>query len=59
MSEKEILYEAECPACGGIVEFYNIGWKICPHCKRRKAKFDVTWEIIEEKKVSQRNPIVQ
>lgn len=49
MAEKEILFEAECPACGEIVEFYNIGWKICPHCKTRKANFTVNWEVVEEK----------
>lgn len=45
----EVIYEAECPACGEMVEFENIGCEqICPHCKMVKAKFDVTWEIIEE-----------
>ena len=48
MAKPEILFEAQCPNCGEIVEFENIGWKICPHCKRVKAKFDVTWEILEE-----------
>lgn len=48
MPDKKILYEAKCPACGEIVEFENIGWKICPHCKGAKAEFGVTWEIIEE-----------
>ena len=48
MPESEIFYEAECPACGEMVNFENLGWKICPHCKRAKAKFDVTFEIIEE-----------
>ena len=45
---KEVIYEAECPSCGEIIEFENIGLKICPHCKRVKAKFDVTFEILEE-----------
>jgi len=44
----EILFEAECPFCGGIIEFENIGWKICPHCGRTKAKFGVEFEVIEE-----------
>lgn len=50
MPEPEIIYEAECPACGEIVEFENIGCEqICPHCKGAKAEFTVNWEIIEDK----------
>ena len=49
MADREIIYEAECPACGKIVEFDNIGWKICPHCKGAKAEFGITWELIEDK----------
>lgn len=49
----EVIYEAECPACGEMVEFENIGWKICPHCGKRKAKFDVTWEIVKDEEIDE------
>lgn len=49
MADRKIIYEAECPACCEMVEFYNIGWKICPHCKSVKAEFGIAWEVIEEK----------
>ena len=52
---KKVICEAECPACGGIVKFYELGWKICPHCKRAKIELTLSdweisdWEIIEGK----------
>ena len=46
---KKVICEAECPACGGIVKFYELGWKICPHCKGSKAEITLSdWEIIED-----------
>ena len=49
MPKDEVIYEAECPVCGKIVEFENIGRKICPHCKGAKAEFGISWELIKEK----------
>ncbi len=50
LDEKEVILEAECPACGEIVQFYEIGIMICPHCKGAKTELTTTdWEIIEEK----------
>lgn len=44
--DDKVIYEAECPGCGEFIEFYNIGWKICPHCKEWRAEFTVTFEQI-------------
>ena len=46
---EQVIYKAECPVCGEVVEFENIEEKICPFCKGAKVKFDIMWEIIEDK----------
>lgn len=46
---KELICEAECPACGEIVRFYELGWTTCPHCESTRTELTLTeWEIIEE-----------
>lgn len=47
---KEVICEAQCPACDEMVKFYKIGVVICPYCKGTKAEFTVDWEIIEDEK---------
>ena len=47
----EIICEAECPACGAMVKFYELGWTICPVCESIKAELTVgEWVIIKDKK---------
>lgn len=46
---KEVICEAECPACGEMVQFYEIGIMVCPHCKGAKTELTTAdWEIIED-----------
>lgn len=45
----EVICEADCPACGEIVEFRKLGWTICPHCKSIRALLTIEkWEPIED-----------
>lgn len=47
---KEVICEVECPACGEIVEFIELGFMVCPQCKGARAELTITaWEILEDK----------
>ena len=48
MAEKEVIVEADCPACGETLKIYNIGFTDCP-CGELRAELTVNWILIEGK----------
>lgn len=44
----EIIAEAECPACGDIMEFETLGEQLCP-CGEMRGELTIDWKVTEER----------